>query len=220
MADSAEGRQVHFPPLTDAHRRAGEGDARAAGRGRQSARLPHLHLEQRAGDDGDLHRHGVGRLRPQHAGARFPAQRPLLGRRLVADGRRLRGGAEGQRRARARSSPRCRRTCRRSMRPSCSRAASCRCYGIAEAMDAAEAAAFIGEAWREPSRRLRSVDRRPAGRRRRGGRRQAMLRARLDEAEAKAHARGRRPVRAGGAPRRQCRRGRRGCRRHSASRSR
>ena len=127
MADSAEGRGRAFP---DADRsstgRSVQGDARAAGRGRQSARLPHLHLEQRAGDDGDLHGDGVGRLRPQHAGARFPARRPLLGRRLVADGQRLRGGAEDQRRARARSSPRWRRTCPRTMPPSCCGAASCR----------------------------------------------------------------------------------------------
>ena len=100
MADSAEGRGVRFPALTEEAPGAGQVDARAAGRGRQPARLPHLHLEQRAGADGDLHGDGLGRLRPQHAGARFPARRPLLGCRLVADGQRLRGGAEDQQGAR------------------------------------------------------------------------------------------------------------------------
>ena len=180
MADSAEGRGVSFPALTETHRAAGQGDARAAGRGRQSARLPHLHLEQRAGDDRDLHRHGVGRLRPQHAGARFPARRPLLGRRLVADGRRLRGGAEDQRRSGAivASMPEnlpeehAAELLRRGIVP---------IHGIAEAIDAAEAAAFIGEAWAAG----RSWQRRSRAARCGGTRRARRPVERPDEAEAK-----------------------------------
>ncbi len=49
MADAAEGRPVFFPALTDEHRARVEGDARAAGRRRQSARLQHLYLGQGGG---------------------------------------------------------------------------------------------------------------------------------------------------------------------------
>ena len=96
MADSARRPPGPVPGTHRCSPGKRQGDARAAGRRRQSARLPHLHLEQPAGDDGGLHGDGVGRLRPQHAGARFPARRPLLGRRLVADGQCLRGCPEHQ----------------------------------------------------------------------------------------------------------------------------
>ena len=126
MADSAEGRGVGFPALTREAQGQGQVDARAAGRGRQSARLSHLHLEQRAGADRDLHRDGVGRLRPQHAGARFPAQRPLLGCRLVADGQRFRGGAEDQQGSRRNRRLDDRKPAGGAMPANCSGVASCR----------------------------------------------------------------------------------------------
>ena len=53
-------------------------------------------------------------------------------------------GAEDQQGARARSSPRCRRTCRRNTRAGLMARGIVPLFGIAEAMDAAEAAAFIG----------------------------------------------------------------------------
>ena len=99
MADSAEGQARAFPEADGHAPETCEVHARPAGRDRQPARLPYIHLEQRAGHADRLHGDGFGRLRPQHAGARFPAFRPLLGRRLVDGGRRFRGGACGQFRA-------------------------------------------------------------------------------------------------------------------------
>ena len=118
MADSAEGRRVQFPEADGRASTPCEIDARAAGRDRQPARLPHLHLEQRTGHADCLHGDGFGRLRPQHAGARLSALRPLLGRRLVDGGQRLRGGACRQFRARRHccvdGREPCRKLCRRS----------------------------------------------------------------------------------------------------------
>ncbi len=51
IADAALGQRVVFPAAVGAPSQACQGDARAAGGGRQSARLPDLHLERRAGDD-------------------------------------------------------------------------------------------------------------------------------------------------------------------------
>ncbi len=99
MADTAEGG-ASFSGAGRGASRASEVDAWAVGRGGQSARLSHLHLEQRAGNDGDFHGHGVGRVRSQHAGAGLSADGPLLRCRLVVRGEGLRRRAEGERRAR------------------------------------------------------------------------------------------------------------------------
>ncbi|ANW03023.1 hypothetical protein LMTR13_25585 [Bradyrhizobium icense] len=65
MADSAEGRFVHFPAPHRPAPRPCQIDARATGRGGQSARPQHLHLLQRAGVDRDLPLpHFASRLEP------------------------------------------------------------------------------------------------------------------------------------------------------------
>ena len=148
MADSAEGRAVHFPALTERIAR------------RVKATLGPLVA---VANPLDYHTfiwnnepaHDATPSPPWSSGGfdlnmlvlDFPARRPLLGCRLVADGRRLRGGAEDQQARAARSSPRLAENLPEdhAERAVCA-AASCRLHGIAEAFDAAEAAAFIGAA--------------------------------------------------------------------------
>ena len=149
MADSAAGRSVYFPALEPEHASAVKSTLGPLVKIANPLDYHTFIWNREAEMEATFAAMVARRLRPQSPGAGFSAKRPLLGRRLVDGGECL---------PKALAANSARGAIVASMTENLPEAHAARLFetgvvplhGIAEAIDAAEAAAAIGQAWKEP----------------------------------------------------------------------
>ncbi len=146
VADMAVGRKVAFPPFNPPTKNAVAATLNEICHDRQSARLPHLHLEPARKADEHLFGRAPRRFRRVHADSRYPDDAGNEARYLLVTADAI-GDAAMATGARApRSSRRCPNACR-DVAAKLSAQGVAPMAGLDDALTAFEAAAFIGAVW-------------------------------------------------------------------------